>query len=89
VSLVANIQRMQRRSWRPIRAPERGCPVPRSVFQDENEAFKNGRDVRFDGQQSGIALDHAVLHLDGAARRIDDAAELDENASPVRFTMRP
>ena len=30
------------------------------------------------GRQAGIALDHAVLHLDGAAHRVDNAAELDE-----------
>jgi hypothetical protein len=32
------------------------------------------------GRQTGIALDHAVLHLDGAANRIDDASELNEGA---------
>ena len=32
------------------------------------------------GRQAGVALDHAVLHLDGAAHRIDDAAKLDEAA---------
>ena len=31
------------------------------------------------GRQAGIALDHAVLHFDGAAHRVDDAAELDES----------
>src|SRR5262249_52904910 len=31
-------------------------------------------------RQAGVALDHAVLDLDGAANRIDDASELDENA---------
>ncbi len=30
--------------------------------------------------QARIALDHAVLHLDGAAHRVDDATKLDENA---------
>ena len=29
---------------------------------------------------AGIALDHAALDLDGAARRVDDAAELDQEA---------
>ena len=32
------------------------------------------------GRQAGVALDHAVLHLDRAAHRVDDAAKLDENA---------
>ena len=31
-------------------------------------------------RQAGVALDHAVLHLDRAAHRVDDAAELDEIA---------
>ena len=30
------------------------------------------------GRQAGVALDHAVLHFDGAAHGVDDAAELDE-----------
>jgi hypothetical protein len=40
-------------------------------------------DAEFDsafGRQAGVALDHAVLHLDGAANGIDDASELDEDA---------
>ena len=32
------------------------------------------------GRQAGVALDHAVLHLDGAAHGVDHAAELDEDA---------
>ena len=32
------------------------------------------------GRQAGVALDHAVLHLDGAAHRVDHAAKLDEDA---------
>jgi hypothetical protein len=32
------------------------------------------------GEQSGIALDHRRLHLDGAAHRIDNAFELGEHA---------
>ena len=31
------------------------------------------------GRDAGIALDHAILHLDGAARRVDHAAELDDD----------
>ena len=31
------------------------------------------------GRQASVALDHAVLHLDGAAHGIDDASELDED----------
>ncbi len=29
-------------------------------------------------RHAGVALDHGVLDLDGAAHRVDDAAELDE-----------
>ena len=32
------------------------------------------------GRHAGVALDHAVLHLDRAAHRVDHAAELDEAA---------
>ena len=32
------------------------------------------------GRKAGVALDHAVLHLDGAAHGIDDASELYEDA---------
>jgi hypothetical protein len=32
------------------------------------------------GRQAGVALDHAVLHLEGAAHRVDYAAELDDAA---------
>ena len=32
------------------------------------------------GRQAGVALDEAVLHLDGAAHRVDHAAELDQAA---------
>ena len=32
------------------------------------------------GRQPGVALDHAVLHLDGAAHGVDHAAKLDERA---------
>src|ERR1700722_16165080 len=34
------------------------------------------------GRQPGVALDEAVLHLDGAAHGVDHAAELDEAAVP-------
>src|ERR1700722_7929165 len=40
-------------------------------------------------RQSGVALDHAVLHLDGAAHSVDDAAKSMMLPSPVRLTMRP
>jgi hypothetical protein len=30
------------------------------------------------GRQPGVALDHPILHLDGAAHSIDHTAELDE-----------
>ena len=32
------------------------------------------------GRQAGVALDHPVLHLDGATHCVDDAAKLDEAA---------
>ena len=32
------------------------------------------------GREASITLDHPVLHLDGAADRIDDASELNEDA---------
>jgi hypothetical protein len=41
-----------------------------------------GTDAELDatlGRKAGVALDHAVLHLDGAAHGIDHAAELAEN----------
>ena len=40
-------------------------------------------DAKFDAalrRKAGVALDHAVLHFDGAAHGVDDAAELDEAA---------
>ncbi len=40
-------------------------------------------DAEFDaavGGQAGVALDHAALHLDRAAHRVDHAAELDQRA---------
>jgi hypothetical protein len=30
------------------------------------------------GRQAGVALDHPILHFDGAAHGIDDTAELDD-----------
>ena len=36
-------------------------------------------------RQTGIALDHAVLHFDRAAHRVDYAAELDEAAVAGAF----
>src|SRR5271165_1678283 len=40
-------------------------------------------DAEFDaalGRHAGVALDEAVLHLDGAAHRVDHAAKLDQAA---------
>ena len=40
-------------------------------------------DAEFDaalGRQAGVALDHAVLHFNRAAHRVDHAAKLDEAA---------
>ncbi len=36
--------------------------------------------MRRSGRHAGVALDHAVLHFDGAAHRVDHAAELDQRA---------
>ena len=44
---------------------------------------KMNADAEFDaplGRHAGVALDHAVLHFDRAAHRVDDAAELDDAA---------
>ena len=41
------------------------------------------------GRQARIAFDHAVLHFDRAANRVDDATEFDELPSPVRLTTLP
>ena len=40
-------------------------------------------------RQAQIALDPAVLNLDGAARGIDDAAELDQDAVAGGLTALP
>jgi hypothetical protein len=32
------------------------------------------------GREAGVALDHAVLHLDGAAHSVNHAAELDDGS---------
>ena len=37
------------------------------------------------GWKTGIALDHAVLHLDGAANGVNDASKLNENAITCAF----
>ena len=36
--------------------------------------------MRFFGQQTHVALDHAGLRFDGASDRVDHAAELDDRA---------
>ena len=41
------------------------------------------------GRQAGIALDHAVLHFDGATHSVDHAAELDEAAVSGAFDDAP
>ena len=41
------------------------------------------------GRQAGVALDEPVLHLDGAAHRIDDAAEFDQHAVAGAFDDAP
>ena len=34
------------------------------------------------GREAGIALDHSVLHFDGATHGLDHAAEFDEASIP-------
>ena len=49
-------------------------------------------DPEFDaalGRQAGVALDEAVLHLDGAAHGVDHAAEFDEAAVAGAFDDAP
>ena len=49
-------------------------------------------DAEFDaalGRQACVALDEAVLHLDGAAHRVDQAAKLDEAAVAGSFDEAP
>jgi hypothetical protein len=44
---------------------------------------KMNADAKLDAtfrRQSGVALDHAALHLEGAAHGVDHAAELDDRA---------
>ena len=36
--------------------------------------------MRRSSRHAGVAFDHGVLHLDRAAHRVDDAAELDDAA---------
>jgi hypothetical protein len=51
-----------------------------------------GADPKFDaplGRQAGIALGHAVLHLDRATHRVDHAAKLDKNAVPSALDDAP
>ena len=36
--------------------------------------------MRRSARHAGVALDHRVLHFDGAAHRVDDAAEFDDAA---------
>ena len=40
-------------------------------------------------RKTRVALDHAVLHLDGAAHGVNHATNSMMLPSPVRFTMRP
>jgi hypothetical protein len=51
-----------------------------ALLDDIAEMHANAKlDPAF-GRQVGVALDHAVLDLDRAAHRVDDAAKVDENA---------
>src|SRR5262249_9010212 len=53
-----------------------------------DDIAKMDADAEFDasiGWQPGIPLDHAILHLDRAAHRLDHAAKLDEHAVARTF----
>src|SRR5207253_1073101 len=50
-----------------------------------HDVAKMDADAKVDaavGREPGIALDHAILHLDGAAHGVHDAAELNEGSVP-------
>jgi hypothetical protein len=53
-----------------------GRPVPSAVRRPATDAELDAAL----GRQLGVALGHAVLHLDGAAYSVNDAAELDDKA---------
>jgi hypothetical protein len=62
----------------------RGSPVDAAVFVHEMvHVWQSGHEIAIDalvGRDLGVALDHRSLDFDGAADRIDDAAEFDDAA---------
>jgi hypothetical protein len=53
-----------------------------ALLHDVTEVKANAELDALLGGQAGIALGHAVLHFDGAAHGVDDAAEFDQSAVP-------
>jgi hypothetical protein len=45
--------------------------------------------MRRSGRQAGVAFDEVILHLDGAAHRVDHAAELDQASVARAFDDAP
>jgi hypothetical protein len=57
-----------------------------------NDVAKMDANAKFDppfGLHAGVALEHAVLHLDGAAHGVNDAAEFDDAAVAGTFNHAP
>ena len=65
----------------PIRSPSLSSTTSPKWMPTRNSMRRSGGETR-------IGLDHAVLHLDGAAHCINGASKLNEDAT-VRLTMRP
>ena len=51
-----------------------------TIFDDIPEVNANAEDHASVLRQAGVALDHGVLHFDGAAHGVDHAAEFDESS---------
>jgi hypothetical protein len=51
-----------------------------ALFDDIAEMYADAEIDAPVGRQAGIALSHAVLHLDRATHRLDDAVEFDQSA---------
>ena len=51
-----------------------------ALLDDIPEVNANAEDDASVLRQAGVALDHGVLHFDGAAHGVDHAAELDDRA---------
>ena len=51
-----------------------------TLFDDIPEVNANAEDDASVLRQAGVALDHGVLHFDGAAHGVDHAAEFDQSS---------